>query len=168
MTQGENVLFTDTAPLSPVEIYDGTFPTDLETLSGCSVSIEDADGALLVSYTEKEPELEPTPEPADPLLPPEQLKSTEELYLGGLHLEQYRHATFAPEDYYLEGLKRDPSDIRLNNAYGLLLYRRGCFEESIPYFRKAIEKPDLEESESVSRRMLLQPGTCSSYDRSGQ
>ena len=140
VTQGENVLFTDTAPLSPVEIYDGTFPTDLETLSGCSVSIKDADGALLVSYTEKEPELTPTPEPADPLLPPEQLKSTEELYLGGLHLEQYRHATFAPEDYYLEGLKRDPSDIRLNNAYGLLLYRRGCFEESIPYFRKAIEK----------------------------
>ena len=40
VTQGENVLFTDTAPLSPVEIYDGTFPTDLETLSGCSVSIK--------------------------------------------------------------------------------------------------------------------------------
>nr|WP_307999085.1 DUF5107 domain-containing protein [uncultured Merdimonas sp.] len=135
-----SVLFTDTATLSPVDIYDADFPVSFQDLSGCTISIKDADGSVLVAYTEAAPELEPTPEPADPLLPPEQLKSTEELYLGGLHLEQYRHATFAPEDYYLEGLKRDPSDIRLNNAYGLLLYRRGNFEESIPYFRKAIEK----------------------------
>ena len=135
-----NVLFSETAPLSPVDIYDGSFETDLTELTGCTISIRDASGNVLVSYTQKPEEPEPTPEPADPLLAPEQLKSTEELYLGGLHLEQYRHATYAPEDYYLEGLKRDPSDLRLNNAYGLLLFRRGCFEESIPYFRRAIEK----------------------------
>ena len=101
-----NVLFSETAPLSPVDIYDGSFETDLTELTGCTISIRDASGNVLVSYTQKPEELEPTPEPADPLLAPEQLKSTEELYLGGLHLEQYRHATYAPEDYYLEGLKR--------------------------------------------------------------
>lgn len=135
-----NLLFLEKTPLSPVDSYDGSFETDLTELAGCTVSITGDDGKLLVSYTQKPEELEPTPEPADPLPPPEQLKSTEELYLGGLHLEQYRHATFAPEDYYLEGLKRDPSDIRLNNAYGLLLLRRGCPGESLPYFRRAIEK----------------------------
>mgnify|MGYP006877195024 CR=1 FL=1 len=73
-------------------------------------------GNTLVSYTAGEEKLEATPDPADPLLPPSELKSTEELYLGALHLEQYRHATFSPDDYYLEGLRRDPSDIRLTTA----------------------------------------------------
>ena len=54
---------------------------------------------------------------------------------AGTHLEQYRHATFEPADYYLEGLKRDSTDIRLNNSYGLLLYKRGRIKDSIPYFR---------------------------------
>lgn len=64
----------------------------------------------------------------------------EELYLTGQHIEQYRHATYLPDPYYLEGLKRDPGDIRINNAYGLLLMRRGCFAEAEKYIRKALER----------------------------
>jgi len=64
----------------------------------------------------------------------------EELYLTGLHIEQYRHATYLPDPYYLEGLKRDPGDIRINNAYGSLLMRRGRFAESETYFKKALER----------------------------
>jgi tetratricopeptide (TPR) repeat protein len=55
-------------------------------------------------------------------------------------LEQYRHATYAPEPYYEEALRRDPGDSRCNNAMGLLLYRRGKFAEAEPYFRRAIER----------------------------
>ncbi len=40
---------------------------------------------------------------------PENIPTTEELYLSALHLEQYRHATYEPADYYLEGLRRDPT-----------------------------------------------------------
>lgn len=32
----------------------------------------------------------------------------EELYLAALHIEQYRHATYLPDPYYLEALKRAP------------------------------------------------------------
>ena len=71
---------------------------------------------------------------------PENIPTTEELYLSALHLEQYRHATYEPADYYLEGLRRDPTDLRLNNGYGLLLLRRGHAKEAIPYFQKAIDK----------------------------
>lgn len=80
------------------------------------------------------------PEPASACPAPEECITNEELYLFGTHIEQYRHATRLPEDYYLEGLRRDPSDIRLNNAYGMLLMSRGSVVESIPYFDKAIEK----------------------------
>lgn len=34
--------------------------------------------------------------------------TVEELYLTGQHIEQYRHATYRPDPYYLEALKRDP------------------------------------------------------------
>lgn len=71
---------------------------------------------------------------------PKDCKTTEDLYLYGLHIEQYRHATYLAEDYYLEGLSRDDTDVRLNNAYGLILFRRGQFEESEKYFKKSIEK----------------------------
>lgn len=140
VTKGDHVLFCDRASISPTNVYDVSFSTELKSLIGCTITLEEENGRILVSYTEAAPELEPTPEPADPLLPPSELKSTEELYLGALHLEQYRHATFSPDDYYKEGLKRDPSDIRLNNGYGLLNLRRGNFEESIALFKKAIEK----------------------------
>ena len=99
-----------------------------------------SDENVLVAYTIPEDKTEPIPSPADPLPAPEKLRSTEELLLAGEHLEQYRHATFEPEAYYLEGLKRDGGDMRLNNAYGLLLLRRGLFAESEPYFRRAIKR----------------------------
>lgn len=140
LCKNDETLFADQADLSPTEIYDATFTTELDSLTGCTLTISDMHGNTLVSYTAEEEKLEATPDPADPLLPPSELKSTEELYLGALHLEQYRHATFSPDDYYLEGLRRDPSDIRLNNGYGLLQYRRGNFEEAIKLFKTAIEK----------------------------
>ncbi|MCB0186463.1 MAG: DUF5107 domain-containing protein, partial [Caldilineaceae bacterium] len=50
------------------------------------------------------------PVPAQPIAPPSEIVSNEELFLSGLHLEQYRHATYAPELYYEEALRRDPLD----------------------------------------------------------
>jgi tetratricopeptide (TPR) repeat protein len=57
-----------------------------------------------------------------------------------MHLEQYRHATYHPEDYYMEALRRDPHDSRCNNAMGLLLLRRGDFAAAEQFFRRAISR----------------------------
>ena len=62
------------------------------------------------------------------------------LYLTGLHLEQYRHATRSPEAYWHEGLKRDPDDARINNAMGLMLLRKGQFAEAEECFVHAIRR----------------------------
>lgn len=97
-------------------------------------------GRVLVSY-QPDPETIPeTPEPASAAQDPEDIKTNEELYLTGLHLEQYRHATYRPDDYYLEGLRRDPYDIRINNAYGMLRLRRGEVRKAIPYLEAAIAR----------------------------
>lgn len=112
------------------------------------------------------------PEAASAPPDPEDCKTNEDLYLYGLHIEQYRHATYAAEEYYLEGLKRDRTDIRLNNAYGKLILKRGLFKESEKYFRTAVEKsvrsnPNPYDSEpyyNLGLALLYQNRLDESYD----
>lgn len=126
--------------LSPTSTYELKLKLDHQVEEQqLKATVKDCNGKLLVSYQPKKVDYEQVPDPATPLPEAAELKTNEQLYLAGLHLEQYRHATFLPEDYYLEGLKRDPSDIRINVAYGTLLMRRGQFNESEAHFKKAVE-----------------------------
>ena len=138
VTENGTVRYKTTATLSPVDCFETIIPTPIH-VGDCNVRVE-SDGKCLVEYSVYQKELQPIPEPADAIKAPVDLKSLEELYLAGTHLEQYRHATFEPADYYLEGLRRDPTDIRINNSYGLLLLRRGHIAESLPYFKMAVKK----------------------------
>lgn len=94
-------------------------------------------GKELLAYTPVK-NSEPVPEAAKEIPEPEKLETNEQLFLAAVHLEQYRHATYSAEPYYLEGLRRDPTDIRLNNGYGKYLYNRGRYEEAISFFETAI------------------------------
>lgn len=139
VTYGGDEIFRKKITLSPVDIYEELLPLAIEDQYRTKVSII-YQGDLLVSYQPQDPGIPKLAEPAKTPAAPGQVMTNEELYLIGQHIEQYRHATWLPDDYYLEGLKRDPGDIRINNAYGLLLFRRGCFEEAEGYFKKAIER----------------------------
>lgn len=136
--QKETVLYEKTADLSPEECFEATFAVD-GNIEDCAVAIMQG-AQILVSYKVYKPKLEPVPKPADAIPAPEKLKTPEELYLAATHLEQYRHATREPADYYRHGLELDGTDIRLNNGYGLLLYRRGQIKESIKHFQAAVKK----------------------------
>lgn len=125
--------------ISPTDIYEKTIAIDVDKDTDLKIEVFDGN-QLLVGYQPKESKIEKLPEPAKPAKNPEEIMTNEELYLTGLHIEQYRHATYLPDPYYLEGLKRDDGDIRINNAYGALLMRRGCLTEAEKYFRKAIER----------------------------
>jgi len=103
------------------------------------LTLLDADGNELVGYQPRNDFDKEIPEAAKPAKDPKDISSIEQLYLRGLHLEQYRHATYSPEDYYNEALSREPYDVRCNNAMGLLNLRRGLFTDAEPFFRKAIE-----------------------------
>ncbi|GAB6120313.1 DUF5107 domain-containing protein [Dysgonomonas termitidis] len=98
-----------------------------------------SEGRELLTYQADKPEIKPIPDPAKAAKRPKDIASIEQLYLTGLHLEQYRHATYNPFDYYMEALNREPGDIRCNNAMGLLMIRRGQFANAEPFLRKAIE-----------------------------
>ncbi len=138
VTEKDTVLYEYNTDLSPEHFFETAFATPSH-LSDCKVAVF-WNEKKLVEYSIYKEELKPIPEPAEAMKAPQDMKSLEELYLAATHLEQYRHATYEPSDYYLEGLKRDTSDIRLNNGYGLLLLRRGYLKESIPHFQAAINK----------------------------
>lgn len=104
-----------------------------------SLSILNHTGMAMLSYTPESVKEKPVPEIAEVALKPAETKSVEQLFLTGLHLEQYRHASFKPDDYYLEALRREPGNAQANNALGLLNLRKACFSEADVFFRKAIE-----------------------------
>lgn len=137
------LLLEETASLSPKAVYKKNYCLkDFKNLKGFNalkVEIFSEKGKKILSWAPERETIKPLPQPAQRALPPAEIKTTEQLYLTGLHIEQYRHATYKATDYYLEALRRDPSDIRNNNAMGLWLLRRGKFAESIPCFRRAIE-----------------------------
>lgn len=135
---GEEIFRQETV-ISPVDIFKTTIPASVARESDVKVQVFAGD-KLLVEYQPKDQGIPELAKPAEPAKDPEEIMSNEELFLTGLHIEQYRHATYLPDPYYLEGLKRDPGDIRINNAYGSLLMRRGNFAEAEKYFRKALER----------------------------
>lgn len=129
----------DKGKLSPVDIYEKTISLSVEKETDLKVAVY-ANNELLVEYQPKEQGIPELAEPAKAAKDPEEIIANEELFLTGQHIEQYRHATYLPDSYYLEGLKRDQGDIRINNAYGLLLMRRGDFKGAEKHFGKALER----------------------------
>ena len=129
----------ETLDLSPEQVYEREILIGNVAFIDLKLVVYSENGRELLGIKSEEQEAKPTPEAAKPAFSPEETPTCEQLYLTGLHLEQYRHATYNATDYYLEALKRDPSDVRNNNAMGLWLLRRGKFAESEKYFQTAID-----------------------------
>jgi tetratricopeptide (TPR) repeat protein len=104
-----------------------------------AVTVE-ANGALLLRYAPGE--VIPAPVPTVAIEPPvpSAITTNEELYLTGLHLSQYRHATRRPELYWQEALLRDPLDARANTALGEWHMQRGEFAIAEALLRNAMQR----------------------------
>ncbi len=105
-----------------------------------TLRVAGADGREIISYTPKPRAGGKVPPPASAVPAPAEIADQDELYLTGLHLEQYRHATRCPTLYWREALRRDPWDARSNNALGLWHLRRGEFAQAESRFRRAIDR----------------------------
>ena len=135
---GESEIARRTGKLTTAEplhlqIYSSSAGRRLE------VTLMDGDRCVL-DYAPDE--IEPVPSPSVATEPPlpEDVASTDELFLNGHHLEQYRHPTRAPEIYWREALKRDPGDSRCNLALGRWHLNRGEFPEAKKHLRASIAR----------------------------
>jgi tetratricopeptide (TPR) repeat protein len=137
----DQVLMSQTIAISPdhafVKIVDLPAGADEHDLRA---SIE-SDGRELVAYTPIRLEKQAMPDKVVNPPAPADIKTNEELYLTGLHMDQF-HAPGAadPEAYWREALHRDPGDIRVNTALGIDAIKGGRFVEAEKYLRKALER----------------------------
>lgn len=132
-------LFSVDIDIAPGKPWLGEFKTKVE-MKNLRVELRGTSGEVILNYEPEEERAVELPGPATEPPPPEEIESVDELYVTGLHLEQYRHGTRAPEPYWEEGLRRDPGDARLNNAMGLAALRSGQFFDAESFFRASIAR----------------------------
>jgi tetratricopeptide (TPR) repeat protein len=143
--------------LEEIELPERVGATDLV------LTVQDASGGEILCYRPKAKTRGEVPPPATEPSPPEEIASTDELFITGMHLEQYRHATRCPTDYWREAIRRDPLDSRSNNAMGRWHMRRGEFEQAETHFRNAIERLTLRNPNPHDGEPFYNLGLCLRY-----
>ncbi|MCV9387341.1 DUF5107 domain-containing protein [Reichenbachiella ulvae] len=164
LKSGDTILFSKTYDASPANSFcqKHELPNGIKAESLCVV-VSDNKGAEIVSWLWEGPNKSEIPEPAKPALQPNEIDRNEELFLTGQHIEQYRHATYSPVDYYEEALRRDPEDIRCNNAMGLWFLKRAKFEEAEKHLRQAVDRMTQRNPNPYDGEPLYNLGLCLKY-----
>ena len=129
-------------------------------VEGTVLRVLDQNGKEIISYQPKPRVVGEVPPPATEPPAPADIASADELYVTGLHLDQYRHATRCATLYWREALKRDPLDARCNNAMGLWHLKRGEFTVAEKFFRQSIERLTRRNSNPYDGEPLYHLGLC--------
>ena len=138
LTDGNKVLLDECADVSPASPYCRRLGGSLHT--GIHLCVYAEDGEELVAYRIAE---RGTKQPIAPRLPavsPKTIETNEELWINGIHLEQYKHFSYSAQDYFKEALARDAGDARCNEAMGDICLRRGEYSVAKEYFTRAIAR----------------------------
>lgn len=133
--------FSEIIDIDPNTPYVKTITVDAavadQELTG---SLTAPDGRVLVRYTPVPDVQPPLPEIVENPKAPSAYKTTEELYLVGLRLEQFHNGIVDPVPYYEEALRRDPDDLRVNLALGIRRAREAKFSEAEALLRRAVAR----------------------------
>ena len=170
-TKDKKELFDNILTLSPEKIFDEIIDLQGYTINDIIVSLYRADDSSrrricpLMEWCAEPDEIRPIPDAAEAASTPQDTKTNDQLYLTGLHLEQYRHATWSALDYYEEALRRDPMDYRCNNQVGLWYLRRCRFDKAEPYLRKAVKALQKRNPNPYDGEPLFNLALCLKYQQ---
>ena len=134
--------YNQVVTLSPEQVLIETVDTRDAQFSDMFLTIDRPENPRmypLLEWHAEADEIRPIPDAAEAALSPQDTKTIDQLYLTGLHLEQYRHATWSALDYYEEALRRDPMDYRCNMQMGLWYLRRARFDKAKGYLETAVK-----------------------------
>ena len=160
---GKDVIYSETVTLDPAEAYKLTLPLDEIDFNKVTASLISDDGKVLVSYKPYIRGQKKPIEPRQPVKRPSEIENMEELYINALHLEQYKQHNYEAKDYYLEGLRRDPSDSRCNTALSRLALRDGEYEKCVEYADVAIKRLTLRNMHPTDTEALYNKGIALKY-----
>ena len=91
----------------------------------------------LLCYTEQKHENYNIPETTKDRPVADTVQTAQELYLEGVHLQQYRDPAEDPAYYWQEALRRDPAHVQSLIALADLSYRRCNFKAALAYIERA-------------------------------
>lgn len=128
-------LLSEKCDLKPEE-YKEFKIEDLSSFLTVSVS---ADGEILGEYTEKNFDKFNMPEVITDMPCAAEMNSAQELYLAGVHVDQYRDPAVKPNCYWEEALKRDINHIPSLIAMAQYEYNRFNFNSALSYAERAIK-----------------------------
>ena len=135
------VLLDQTVDLAPGKPFSATavLPAGVPE-TDLLLRVQTSTGEEIIRYQPEAPWDGWLPEPYKAPPAPADVAEIEQLYLLGLHLEQYRHPTLSPEIYWQEALRRDPKESRVNLALGKVSLRRGLLASAEEQFRTAVNR----------------------------
>jgi tetratricopeptide (TPR) repeat protein len=137
---GDTILLEEKTDIAPGKAYvkQVALPAGLDEHDlRASLSADDRE---LVAYSPVKLKPAPMPKSVKPPLEPQDIKTNEELYLTGLRIDQFHNPSLEPDPYWEEALKRDPGDVRVNTAMGILYIKRARFEDAEKCLQKALER----------------------------
>lgn len=173
VAQGREI-YVETLTLSPEKIFDEVIDLKGHSVNDIMVYLFRSDDTSrhricpLLEWCAEPDEIRPIPDAAEAAFTPQETKTIDQLYLTGLHLEQYRHATWSALDYYEEALRREPLDYRCNNQMGLWYLRRGLFDKAEPFLRTAVKVLQKRNPNPYDGEPLFNLALCLKYQEKTQ
>jgi len=137
---GENVLLDEVIAINPAKPYVKQTPVPAGIDEHSLVAAISDGGKELVSYSPGGLRTEPAPAPLRSPGAPQDIKTSEELYVAGLRALEFREPNSDPMPYWDEALRRDPGDSRVNTVLGIVALTKARYAEAEKYFRIAVER----------------------------
>ncbi len=164
LTAGEKELYSETMDIDPAHPYTREVSIPEATVeSALKISLLTSEGVEIISYSPVVVKEEEMPETAVPPGSPEEIGTVEELYYTGLRLEQFYNPSFDPEPYYMEALRRDPGNYRVNTALGLRNLRNGNFGDAENYLKTAVDRITHNHTKPRDGEAYYYLGICQKY-----
>lgn len=159
LKSGDNILYEKSGSLEPDDYWLAQIvlpdPIKAEELT---LTFKDETGKELISYQPPIKGKKQPPKPRAIVPDPQEVESSELLYLYGRHLAQYKHGTYRAEDYYREALKRCPEDYRCNLEMGKLETEKGNFAQAHDYLKAAMHRLTVKNTSPQDSEIYYQMG----------
>ena len=159
----DKTVFDEILTMTPDKSYLKSLDCTETDFNETTVALYSKDGKELVLYKPYQRGQKQPIDIREPVLRPSEIESVEELYINGYHLEQYKQHNYKAEDYYLEGLNRDPKDIRCNTSMARLYFSRGGFKKCVEHCDAAIKRLTMRNQHPTDTEAMYLKGMALKY-----
>lgn len=134
---GKDVIYSANANIKARKEH--VLPSDIALELGSTITIASKNGTEILRYTKKEYDQFDVAGLFQDMPNLKEVESPYQLYLEGLHVDQYRDPAIKCDSYYAEAIKRDPNFAPALIALGEYKYRNAFYDEALELLLRAKE-----------------------------